>query len=563
MHNLRRKPDENVYILPKNHQGTEIIATDHHMPMCADHISPVDSVVQDLSPLEPQSDETLPPNEPNEERDRARHNVVDVVESNIDIPIRGRYHGRSGGLLRKFYALYPISTLPRSLEYQGSVLVEHYFKEVCKLYSSFDSQLNPFRVSVADKWSRSGSIYYAIQSMAAAHLSNTQFPMEHIGVEMKLKADMALQEELQQIQMGHKDIDNTLLALLLLGLSACWHSVGDLGLRYLHTARRLIRLRLASETNRDVARESQDEFFYQALVYWEMMTAFMVPPQDGLHPSVDRTTEFDDTAGWNPPRNQPGPQEQHVLPHPWTGIGSEAQILLAEVGRLLRMQRSAAKMSISGIGDDIMAYVKLECTALQLEEKLLSLKHPEVASLIDPGDEQTNKADFISIAEATRYAALLELYHAFPAILRKRLSFDINHGNKASAASPEVVAHHEAKFLNSLAVHTLTLVKKLDHNSGTRFLQLLIIVAAATKLRFDQCPINLDFLDLEAGSPDGITSARDFTRRRLHFHLVRLPAKPVKRVIDLITEVWRLLDEGEDVSWLDVMVSRGWETIIG
>lgn len=77
---------------------------------------------------------------------------------------------KDGGLLETFYRM----SLPSKpiAQFTGDNLVEHYFAEVCPLYSCFDSELNPFRTLVSELWSTSSTIYYTIQSMAAANLAN-------------------------------------------------------------------------------------------------------------------------------------------------------------------------------------------------------------------------------------------------------------------------------------------------------------------------------------------------------------------------------------------------------
>jgi hypothetical protein len=35
-------------------------------------------------------------------------------------------------------------------------------------------------------------------------------------------------------------------------------------------------------------------------------------------------------------------------------------------------------------------------------------------------------------------------------------------------------------------------------------------------------------------------------------------------MLDVVTETWRRMDEGsEDIYWMDIMMEKGWETIMG
>lgn len=446
------------------------------------------------------------------------------------------------------------------------MLVEHYFKDVCGLYSSFDSTLNPFRMSVARSWSNSASIYYAIQSMSAAHLSNTYSSMEPIGIEMKRLANMELRDELISYQSGKKTSDCALLVTLLLGLSACWHQSNDLGLGYLRVARMLMYPRLAEIESKPAERERQDRFFEEALIYWEMMMAF-VTPKDNDPLSVEHSTEAEKLN--EPDEDQAttsSTSNEKLLPHPWTGVAPKIQMLFAEVAQLVRRERTA--LDDTSV-DWVVNGVQRRTAASRLEEQLLTVELPKPSALVDSGDGTTSSQDFIVVAEATRCAALLEIYRVFPENLQRRLgvpslgfSTSTFGFNDDWSAGLDITSEDNTGFLNSLALHVLDLVAKLPSQSGTRFLQLLIIVVAASELRCANLGVNLDFLDL---NPDTlrILNARSFALERLGAHANRLPAKPVRLMIELVNEVWRRLDLGEEVFWLDVMIANGWETVMG
>jgi hypothetical protein len=473
----------------------------------------------------------------------------------------------SRGLLQKFYKI-PSTAIPRTLNHEGSMLVEHYFKDVCGIYSSFDSTLNPFRMSVAGSWSRSASIYYAIQSMAAAHLSNSYSCMGPVGVRMKGLANAALREELALCQSGQKSSNGALLVTLLLGLSACWHETHDLGLGYLRVARLLMYPRLVGDRSAEI--ERQDQFFEEALIYWEMMMAF-VTPNDNDPLSVGHAGEpgtMDAAESQASPEDQNSlPDGQTILPHPWTGVAPKVQMLFTEVAQLVRQERTAHPddASLEWVTDGI----RRQSLASSLEEQLLAIELPPASALAESGDGTTSKQDFIIIAEATRCAALLEIYRVFPNNLQRRLGVGANDPWNLSFnldddwfAEPSKSVDGSAEFLNSLALHILDLIAKLPPHSGTRFLQLMLIVVAASELRYVGAGVNLDFLDLSADSLK-IMNARFFAEERLGNHAVRLPAKPVRLMIGLVKEVWRRLDLGEEVFWLDIMIANGWETVMG
>lgn len=306
------------------------------------------------------------------------------------------------------------------------------------------------------------------------------------------------------------------------------------------------------------------------------------------------------------------PGAPKVLPHPWTGVAPRAQIILAEVGRLVREERTTYRTKMLDLNAHLEASQRRFTLAQALEEELLAIEPPNSDSLVDVGDEKTSKRDFLIIAEATRCAALLDLYRIFSELLSKRLGpepptsdpspstssfeefsafswpFDtetVYPGNPDENTS--TTPKSNIAFLNSLATHILALIETLTPQSGTRFLQLMLIVIAASELRFTSSAapygVNLDFFDPSSDDAK-VAHARAFAEQRLEEHARRLPAKPVRRMMEIVREVWRQFDEalgvedaelgiglemgagiggGQGVFWLDVVLDRGWETVMG
>jgi hypothetical protein len=156
--------------------------------------------------------------------------------------------------------------------------------------------------------------------------------------------------------------------------------------------------------------------------------------------------------------------------------------------------------------------------ASSLEEDLLALESPAVEELADTGDERTPKHDFVVIAEAYRCAGLLEIYRAFPSILRKRLGRDqSSRGDNLDFQFP--MPRFETPYedtdiklwLNSLSMHILRSIESLPASSGTFCVQPLLLVIAASELKFVS---SVDFFDVHANDSK-ILSARDFVMRRL------------------------------------------------
>ncbi|KAK8230663.1 fungal-specific transcription factor domain-containing protein [Phyllosticta capitalensis] len=435
-------------------------------------------------------------------------------------------------------------------------LVNYYFSNVCPLYSAFDSALNPFRSAVGQIWDSSQSVYYAIQSMAAAQLANFYPEMIFTGLEMQRKAYQSLQDEMQLVTAGCQSSDRALLTLLLLGPSASWHDSSDLGLSHLSAARALIYPRLIAPVppgNNLLRRRNQ--FFEEALIYWEMLIGFVEPEctSSNIGP-LGLASSF---LGGN--SDSPTAQARKLLPHPWTGIAPKVQTIFAEVGRLIRQERLSKSRdranSRAKAAADNLAW------ATVLEDHLLSASLPTTEDLIDPGDVNTTRADFVAIGEAYRCAGLLELYRVFPSLLRKRSLGISGHPTAHSSAAPPPTASQTSatdarSFLNSLALHILSMLESLPSSSGTMSTQPILLVAAASELRH---VTSLDYWDFDAGAA-AVRHARRFVMERLREFSKRLPRRPLERMMELVEEVWR---RGGDTFWVDVMLEKGWQTVMG
>jgi hypothetical protein len=235
--------------------------------------------------------------------------------------------------------------------------------------------------------------------------------------------------------------------------------------------------------------------------------------------------------------------------------------LFAEVGRLVRKERSMDRESSM----DLRRRQENLQNAASLEEDLLAVDYPSVDRVIDTGDERTPKEHFVTIAEAYRLTGLLEIYRVFPSILRKRLGSDKAKGTDNidfAFPTPRFETVYEDTdmklWLNSLAMHIIRSLESLPSSSGTFCIQPLLLVVAASELKFVS---SIDFFDVQANDSE-VVFAREFVIRRLQEFALRLPNKPLRTMIQLIKETWRQSDEGNDAFWIDVMNEKGYHTIM-
>jgi hypothetical protein len=458
----------------------------------------------------------------------------------------------SRSLLLDFYRLPSPTSSMKSVDDVESVLIQHYFSSVCALFSSFDSPLNPFRTHINRIYQDTPSIYYAIQSMSAAHLANTFPNMASVGLEMRRKACEALQKELPLVQSSQANCTKTFLSIMLLGLTTSWHEVNNLGAEFLSTARSLILPRLLTNSDGE-EKQRETQFFEESLIYWEMIMGFVNKDSITFAPTGLRARK--NSKNVSSARKSDG----KIVPHPWTGIAPTIQILFAEVGRLVRRERAL----LTNPATDVRRRKENLLNAASLEEDLLAAEYPSADELADLGDDRTSKQDFVSMAEAYRCSGLLELYRVFPSILRKRLGNSWTANVDFDFPEPRFETRYEDTdtklWLNSLAMHILDIIHSIPTSSGIISIQQILIVTAASELRFVS---SVDYFDVYANDVK-VLQAREFAVKRLQDHALRLPAKPLRKQIELIQEVWRRQDNGDDAFWIDVMDANGWQTIMG
>ncbi|PYH79801.1 hypothetical protein BO82DRAFT_339442 [Aspergillus uvarum CBS 121591] len=489
------------------------------------------------------------------------------------------------------------TSVPSFLVHLPALLVEYYFDYVCAMWSSFDSDLNPFRTNIARLWSQNAPIYYAIQSMAAASLAGDFPGMRAVGAQMQRRAIHALQEAMALSPTLNDE--NLFYGLLMVGSTTAWHNGGDLGLPYLQAARRFLVRQSRRERNASPAPSWDSEaltqqypFFKQCLLYWNMLAAFVA--QDISDVGVTDSDSDSDSDHHLPIYVVNG----QTLLHPWTGPLPTALQYFYHIARLIRSARHAPLLNLttSPITQQPSPHLPDATTihpthlekAQTLETELLTFDVDGIGHHLPTGDTNTPANHFTILADAYRCVALLQIYHAFPDILVSRLSSQRHHDHPEPNTHappfpfPTSPTRTPRQFRRHLALHIIALLETLPVTSGTRVMQPVLLAATAGSLVFSRgTPLGVaadawapfDAVDVEIAQARRRVSARlaDLTRI--------LPRPPLERVGDLVREVWRRADDagagagagaygegaedGEEAFWLDVMMERRLETIMG
>lgn len=407
--------------------------------------------------------------------------------------------------------------------------------------------------------------------MAAAYLANDFGHMRPIGMSLQRESLRQLRQLRSLGEQAYERDDRSLLTLIMLGTSASWHSSNDLGLENLEAANELLDKKRARCLENPTSSDSRSlEFFEQCLIYWNMMTAFIGHSAPlSLDPDV---VPLQIGSGHGPMQHSKRP----ALPHPWTGVSARVNVLFTRVVKLVNSHRkNGSWLLVSNLEEFMKVYVLEENVrmfqiALEIEEELLALAPVDPSELVESGDTDTPGDHFISIVEAYQLAGLMLIYRVWPEIyhLRSPLTTEQSEQEDPAEVGPGSVTVES--WLGSLALHVVELLQKIPLSSGTRFLQPMVLLVISNELHPSPLQQDQSILDMAFQSNFGLTGhslklacGRRFILTRLGELERVLPSPPIARVIELVKETWRRIEGGQESFWLDVMIEKGWETIMG
>ncbi|KAK6211436.1 C6 zinc finger domain protein [Colletotrichum tabaci] len=458
------------------------------------------------------------------------------------------------------------------LQDKSSILVEYYFKEVCGMMSCYDSKLNPYRTTISNLWGSSPSLYYVTQSMAAACLSEVSPGFATVSGRLR---DQAVGSLWNESRVGPTET-SSLLALVMLGFSLCWHDPSRLGQSEFELlAETVAHLEAPSDSLTPVDKQKR-LFFHNSLVYWKMLLSFVT--DDDL-PSLSTAHVV-----------QPRPPFETIqrgsrMPHPQTGIGVEIQELVAQVGSLVRKERRRIRKRHHSSRHDIEQSINAIRSAEQLQARLCEIELPGEVAVIDSGDDMTPTDHLLKAAEAYRCTGLLQLYRNFPDLFLYGTSpvnptspsTWLDATGDADLNPPEDSRVALDTWLTSLALHVLDLVEEIPISSRSRSIQPLLLVSICSELSLSrtfaskpsrkECSVVSILSSPRMKQPPTFTDvlhARRLIISRLSSFEGILAAKPIRQMLKLVKETWACMDDQQaDIYWIDVMMEKGYETLMG
>lgn len=430
--------------------------------------------------------------------------------------------------------------------------------------------------------------------------------MRQASLQLMSRATGFIQAELDIIKKQtvlHTVPTGVMFAMFCLGTTICWVDSRGLGLPFFRELRALLR-RLNAQPPTDSSRSSLEllDFFNQSMVYCDMLLAVV---------SDDRDIDLLDEA---PPTAAFGLTSPKML-HPWTGVSPLSAQLVAESVRLCRRSRARLRQPFHVGGASYTATLEDLPLAQALEERLLALEiGAESQEGINTGDLVTPQAHLNMTAEAYRIAALLHLYQTFHELALQRLPIA-----RADAESPFLSdATLWDEWIVPLALHLVKILRQIPPSSGSRVIQPLLYISAATGLRHSRAGPATKHSDFgsylsSSMSEDGwgcrsrsqqslydsdtlmsyiaqitsseygtipdpdlqdvsleINNARHFILERLGMFEMSLPPAPIVVAKQLASTIWKSYDNDHDlggglytVHWIDVMELNDLRSMFG
>lgn len=468
----------------------------------------------------------------------------------------------------------PSPSIPKQLCDESSALIQHYFTRVCKIAGCFDSGISPFRTIPATMMAYSQPVFLLLQASSAAQLSRQYPPMRYKALSLQSAAFSSVRSEIASLRGSMTVSDELMLSCIIAGLTSSWYDVNDLGSSHVLGSQVLLSLWLSSKKSR---LKYQETSILGAYVYWLAISAFVTgDPRSSFHFQEalqvtlrDMQMSFDILDDSDIPESS-----RRLFPHPLTGFSMQTFICIGKVGSLCRLAHGETIQKHPGSEHKH----ELEEKAKYIEAELLLASQPRQANFQDPQDSQTTIEDILAVCEAYRCAGLLQLYMTFPQLLQYHKQG--NFGNDISGWEKQFLYEltrqemssnggftpWQYNWLRRLAFHILAILEKVPPTSGTRVIQGLPVLIAATWF-VDPVVDDHTFehpLLAVAQSSRSKEEGRTIVSHGLRMHEKYVGLQQVSRVLEILEEVWRSDDEGMGkCNWIALVDAKGLQTLYG
>lgn len=153
-----------------------------------------------------------------------------------------------------------------------TMLIEHWLRYICPLWSAFDSAVSYSRQLALNTWGSSKAVFYTMPAMSAAYISVT---MPHFYETLHSLKSLAVGTIKEQTLLVHRSQSpkvkaDLVYAVFTLGNSVNWTAPGMAENPWLESARELMSM---WSLDMSISDAPVHAYFCQALTYWEMLLA--------------------------------------------------------------------------------------------------------------------------------------------------------------------------------------------------------------------------------------------------------------------------------------------------
>ncbi len=412
------------------------------------------------------------------------------------------------------------------------ILLRHYFENVCRINSVFDTADNPFRYLVLRYIKSSSLIRNCVLSLALVHrMQSDQQNMHRKVVRYHSAALQCLSAAIENLDAQESNIEchsnrsgspsnylerlqEALLGVLLLcNSSVClslipyplprpklsesqltivfipqsWLDPEDIGIGHLLSARQLFGKWLHAHRDSDISTittSREASFIVGAMAYMETVVAFVLDQPlnaaDYLEPFCHQSNDIP------------------IYPNPWTGVSTPIFITMARVGICVRQRRAISNLTALGWSqntydtmlNDVFEKVK------RIESDALLYEPPARGRIKDQKASENVLAELECLAYTYKLASLLELYRSFPELGSKG---KIDHGehvpwNADSSAvmapppqgkltdAPDSDPDEHRRLIYDIAINLLGLLKATAERQATSLIHTLALLISGSAL---------------------------------------------------------------------------------
>lgn len=446
-----------------------------------------------------------------EQETNPTYGVESVWSSNIDV-----LHATTLNLSQ--LSTTPGQEIPRSPTHLPTILIEYWFRYICPMRSTFDSDINYNRWLAGNTWSASEAVCYTMQTMAAACLAQSMPQLRVALPSLTHQALAATHRSISRVRASPQAYvaSDLIFAIFALGTSLHWSGSASIPVAqqpWLELARELL-----SKWSATVASRQDtliDAYFSQALIYWEMWLSVI---GKGSYPRkinqkrrlrqqrlrralylMDEpvSLEDQDLLSFNANSDVLG-----TRPNSWCGVSSE---IISVFGQVLSLCRSVvlrdqdSSTSTLAFASTTLCDISLardiqrDLTAMDFGILVLleeAQGHPVLTK-----DQNTPVDHLLQTAEAFRQAALLQLYLAFEDLVP--LAQEQGDMMWPWSADANGLQSREQAIL-SLALRLTGLLECIPPGSGSRSIHPILYLSAAAGLRYVETPY-VDDLTVDSG----------------------------------------------------------------